>query len=80
MDNLPSIQRFNENAIAFTIGGSRWFWSYNTCVAYQGPEGRARRDHNYSTTTTRHLAYMGVADWPRVDDETFERLATGGDR
>lgn len=38
---------------------------------------RIRRDQHYSPTTAKHMSYMGVSSWPRVDDATFEEMAGG---
>lgn len=39
-------------------------------------EVRIRRTSDYSRTTAKHMHYFDVRDWPRVDDATFERIAT----
>ena len=74
----PTINRINPNATVITAGERTWYFSYQTCVAYRVADKQFRRDRNYSVTTAKHLNYMGVADWPRVDDATFEKIA-GGD-
>lgn len=79
-----SIQRINPNATILTIGSRTWYFSYQTCVAYwdgtsfagvDPHKGMIRRQSNYSPTTAKHMSYMGVSEWPKVDDATFERLA-----
>ena len=79
-----SINRLNPNCTTFTVGNRTWYWSFNNCVAYKsdaiedGPlQVRARSD--FSITTAKHLNYMGVSDWPRVDDATFEKIAGGSE-
>ena len=78
MTGLPEIDRFNDNATKLLIGGRMWAISYQTVVAYRGPnapEG-VRRDRNYSMTTAKHMGQMGVKDWRKVPDAEFEALAS----
>ncbi len=84
---MITLNKINDNALSVTIGPRTWFFSYQTCVAYQDArpvsEGGStmhgmRRQSNYSVTTAKHMNYMGVSEWPKVDDATFERLAGGG--
>ena len=71
-----------------TVGERTWFFSYRTCIAFERLDeagvgafehnwpNRCRRQSNYSPTTAKHMGLMGVKDWPKVDDVTFEQLAT----
>ena len=80
-----SINRLNPNCTTFTVGNRTWYFSYQTCVAYQclgrflgdAYKSKLRISESPSPTTAKHMAYMGVADWPRVDDATFEKIAEG---
>ena len=56
-----------------SIGPHNFFFSYETCVAYDGPASdQPVRIHNHwGPTTGRHLSDMGVKDWRVLTDEEF---------
>lgn len=78
MSNL-SINRVNGNATIVTAGDRTWYFSYGTCVAFEHLTDngvvRVRRESNYSVTTAKHMNAMGVKDWKKLDDTSFERVA-----
>ena len=78
MSSKISVRQHNGNASEFTVGGKTWYFSYQTCVAFEDLENhrRIRRDQNYSVTTAKHMGFMGVKDWRKVDDATFDHIAT----
>ncbi len=67
-----SIDHQGANRTVVSIGVADYFFSYSTCVAFRKGKRRARRDHNYSRTTAKHMGQMGVTNWPQLNDETFE--------
>ncbi len=76
MTSIPKIERLGPTSYIVDDGQKTMYFSYQTCVAIRGRNGDTfRRDRNYSVTTAKHMRQMGVADWHKVSDETFERLA-----
>ena len=65
------IKQDSDNAHVVGIGDHRFYFSYETCVAYESPGLKVRTAKHYSRTTTKHLSQMGVADFPALEDELF---------
>ncbi len=80
----PSLTRPGANCLIFTIGPRSWYFSYETLIAYSGPNARrgVRREEDVSFATRNHMQSMGVAEWQRVRSEEFWDLSnatqTGG--
>lgn len=73
---FPTIERINDNAFILWVGTRRWYFSYQTVVAYaEGANIKLRRDQTYSKTTAGHMTKMGVKDWEQVSDAKFEQVA-----
>lgn len=68
----------NTRACVVEIGPHAFYFSYETCVAYAGPLGRARRANEWGPTTGRHFRDLGCADFPIVgpDELTAFVLST----
>lgn len=70
---LPEIVRYNPNATMIQVGSKRYFFSYQTCVAFSdwktGTE--VRIDQFFSKTTSRHLTLMGVKEYQAIPEEDF---------
>lgn len=66
------IQVNNTKAHTLHIGNHALHFSYETCVAYEGPLGRARIENHWGPTTGRHMRQLGVKDFPVVSDDEFE--------
>ena len=64
----------NTEARIVEIAHHRFYFSYQTCIAYQGPEGRARIENRWSTTTGKHFNEMGLKEWPIVPDADLEAM------
>jgi hypothetical protein len=60
----------NTKACVVEIGPHAFYFSYETCIAYAGPLGRARRD----PTTGRHFRELGCRDFPVVEPDELEAL------
>ena len=55
----------------FTVGKHSFFFSYDTCVGYDGPDGSFRISNLWGPTTGRHMKEMGVYDYLVVDQRDF---------
>ena len=64
----------NTRACVVEIGRHAFYFSYETCIAYAGPLGRARRANVWGPTTGRHFREMGCAEFPMVDPDELEAL------
>jgi hypothetical protein len=74
----------NTQAHVVSFGYHSFYFSYETIVAYCGPNGIAvRRPNDWGPTTGRHLKELGVYDWTelngRVFDELMSRFGNTGD-
>lgn len=78
MANLPKLDRHGPNCTRLFIGSSLWCISYQTVVAYKGPNAPqgVRRDRNYSRTTAKHMGAMFCKDWRQVSDYEFVDIAS----
>lgn len=76
----PTVQRPRPDArtLIFQVGSRRWFFSYATLIAYQGPEAPngIRLDVPPSPTTARHMAELGVSGWRAVTAAELAEVAT----
>jgi hypothetical protein len=61
----------NRNTKAYWISafGVHILFSYNTPVAYEWKNKRARRNNDWGPTTGRHMNECDVKDYPVIDDE-----------
>lgn len=64
----------NTKAVSVSIGDHTFYFSYATCIAYDGPEGRARIANHWGPTTGRHFNDLCCAHFPVVSDEKFEDI------
>lgn len=60
------------NQTLVTIEDSKFYFSYNTCVAVSNKEGKFRIK-SLSKTTTHHMKNMGVLDWKVISEEEFAK-------
>jgi hypothetical protein len=51
-----------------TVGDHEFYFSYETCVAYRGPDYQCRIPNHWGPTTERHFREMGLEHWPMVDE------------
>lgn len=60
-----------RNTPAHVVGledGTQLFFSYETCIAKESPDGTQQRLANvWGPTTGRHFNEMGLAHWPIVE-------------
>ena len=64
----------NTRACVVEIGPHAFYFSYQTCIAYAGPLGRARRANVWGPTTGRHFRELGCGGFPIVEPEELEAL------
>ena len=71
--NIPRLTQLDSNQTLVTIGPRQYYFSYQTCIAFQDfTDGRKYRSANsYSVTTAKHMGQMGVKDWPQLSEEQF---------
>lgn len=67
-----------KNSTVVKVGRRRFYFSYETCVAFHDGTCGVRRESDYSQTTRKHLAQFGATDWRKVPDSEFENLAVLG--
>lgn len=77
---IPRIQTMcNGKAHIVTIGRTSYYFSYTTCIAISGEEGReyteVRVHNSWGPTTGRHFNEMGCKNFREVSDEQFEAIA-----
>lgn len=77
----------NTNARVLTWGECEVFFSYETPIAYRGPDPNAfgpdgpyttaiRIANTFSRTTARHFRELGCANFQVVSQETFDAVLT----
>lgn len=64
----------NTRACLVEIGPHAFYFSYETCIAYAGPLGRARRENVWGPTTGRHFRQLGCADFPIIKPDELTAL------
>lgn len=64
----------NTRACVVEIGPHAFYFSYETCIAYAGPLGRARRANAWGPTTGRHFRELGCSGFAVVETEELEAL------
>jgi hypothetical protein len=64
----------NTRACLVEIGPHAFYFSYETCIAYAGPLGRARRANAWGPTTGRHFREMGCGGFPVVEPDELDAL------
>ena len=64
----------NTRACVVEIGPHAFYFSYETCIAYAGPLGRARRANSWGPTTGRHFRELGCRGFPIVEPGELEAL------
>lgn len=64
----------NTRACVVQLGPHAFYFSYETCIAYAGPLGCARRANVWGTTTGRHFRELGCADFPVADPDDLDAL------
>lgn len=57
-----------NNQTLVTIGDSKFYFSYNTCVAIKNKKGEFRID-SPSRSTSQHMQNMGVFNWKIISKE-----------
>jgi len=68
----PTIHTHGRNALEVRLPSGVYFFSYNTLVAYQFPDGRGLKiEHKFSQTTSRHLSKMCCGHFESVPCEVF---------
>lgn len=67
----------NTKACIVEIGAHAFYFSYQTCIAYAGPLGPARRENVWGPTTGRHFRELGCAGFPVVEPDELEALVLG---
>lgn len=66
----------NTSACVVEIGPHTFYFSYETCIAYAGPLGRARRANTWGPTTGRHFRELGCSGFAVVEPEELEALVS----
>ena len=62
------------NALVFSIGEIDVYFSYQTPVAFRGPNGLRVRENEWGPTTGKHLNWIDGGDKKhRIPGEQFER-------
>lgn len=69
-------RNYGAHALEFTTPQGRFWFSYKTLVAFDGPNGIVCLKNYWSTTTGKHLNAIQPRKNERVDQETFDRLYT----
>ena len=64
----------NTRACVVEIGPHAFYFSYETCIAYAGPLGAARRANVWGPTTGRHFRELGCAGFTVVEPEELDAL------
>lgn len=64
----------NTKAHVVSIGEHNFYFSYETCIAYDGPLVSARIPNSWGPTTGRHFRELGVANYPIVDSDDFDTI------
>ena len=64
----------NTRACVVEIGPHAFYFSYETCIAYAGPLGAARRANTWGPTTGRHFRELGCAGFPVIEPEELAAL------
>ena len=63
----------NTKAYVLDLNEHTLYFSYKTCIGYNGPLGRFRRNNDWGPTTGRHINEMGLRNWPVVSKEEMEK-------
>ena len=66
---VPRVNPIAPNATIVEIGLHKLYFSYQTCVGYEGPHGKIRSESNYSRTTSKHLSAMGCSNFQPMKEE-----------
>lgn len=64
----------STQAYEVELGPHRLFFSYQTLIAYDGPQGRGRLENVWGPTTARHINELGLRDFPVVSAEELGEL------
>jgi len=73
---IPKLINFGPNQHAVILKNERFYFSYETCVAYLNQETNIeiRRAEKFSSTTSRHLKNMNVDHFRPVLEQEFTLL------
>lgn len=64
----------NTRACVVEIGPHAFYFSYQTCIAYAGPLGAARRANVWGPTTGRHFRELGRGGFAIVEPDELDAL------
>ena len=62
----------NTQAHVLGLNNHTLYFSYETCIAYSGPEGHFRLDNHWGPTTGRHINEMGLRTWPIATNDVMD--------
>jgi len=61
-----------------TIGGSEFYFSYETCIGFRGQSGNTQHQvrivNSWGPTTGRHFNELGCRDFQTVTQEEFDTI------
>lgn len=72
-----SLPERSTKAYRVHIGNHVFYFSYRTCIAYNGPSGLLRRHNDWGPTTGRHFSDLQCAHYPEVSGKDFETFLNG---
>lgn len=67
----------SPNCNELVIGSTSILFSYETPVAYRGPEGCFRTEVKHSLTTSKYISQWGAAGFETRPQSWFDRLLEG---
>ncbi len=74
MPTLYNPTRRRTQAHIVNVNGADYYFSYRTCIAYDGKKGRFRITNHWGPTTGRHFNEMGCGDFEIIDDDAFAKI------
>ena len=64
----------NTQAHIVSLNDHTMFFSYETCIGYDGPLGQFRLDNLWGPTTGRHINEMGLRNYPVISQQEMENI------
>ena len=65
------LKKLGTNYLKVVSGKKTYYFSYETCVAYEDEFNAVRLGEKISATTSRHLGKMGVKDFTPLPKDYF---------
>lgn len=69
------VRKISANFVAITHDNRTWYFSYETCIAYEDELVCVRLDKDFSYSTTKHINKTQIKDFTPIPESEFQHYA-----